>query len=181
MKGISKFFIITILVTVAFLSNLLAADMKMGYIDSDKIMQQYEGVGDAQKDFDEQAKVWETQMKNMQKEIEELRKQYDEKKLLLSEDKKIELETQIQTKMMEYEKFVKDIYGPTGKAAVKNAELLQPIIEKINKIIQRIAADESYDFIFDVVNGNLVFAKEEYDLTARVVEELKKIDEQENN
>ena len=51
---------------------------------------------------------------------------------------------------------------------------MQPIIGSINQVIHRIGEEEGYDFIFDSVAGNILHAKEKYDITEAVLEELEK-------
>ncbi|MCX7726389.1 MAG: OmpH family outer membrane protein, partial [Chitinispirillaceae bacterium] len=67
-----------------------------------------------------------------------------------------------------------DKFGQQGEALMKNEELTKPIIEKINKIIEKIAKEENYDFILDARAGGVVFGKKVYDLNQRVLEALKK-------
>jgi Skp family chaperone for outer membrane proteins len=67
---------------------------------------------------------------------------------------------------------VKSIWGPEGKIAQKNAELMKPIIDKVNGILERIGTEEKFSMIFDAANGGVVFAPPGADLTPRVVEEL---------
>ena len=49
-----------------------------------------------------------------------------------------------------------------------------PINNRINEILNRIGDDEEYDFIFDANQGNIVYAKDDFDLTDRILEELQK-------
>jgi Skp family chaperone for outer membrane proteins len=48
-------------------------------------------------------------------------------------------------------------------------ELTKPIVDKINEIIDQIAKEEHYDFIFDTRSGAVVFAKKSYDITEKVL------------
>jgi outer membrane protein len=73
-----------------------------------------------------------------------------------------------------HQKFLSDKFGQRGEALVKNEELMKPVVEKINKIIEKIAKDENFDFIFDIRMGGIVFAKPAYDLTDRVLAQLAK-------
>jgi Skp family chaperone for outer membrane proteins len=72
---------------------------------------------------------------------------------------------------MIYQKFLQDKFGQQGEAAQKNNELLRPIVEKVNAVINKIATDENYDYIFDSKSG-VVFAKKSYDLTDKVIKAL---------
>ena len=59
-----------------------------------------------------------------------------------------------------------------AEAARRQQELVQPIMERINSIIQEIRRDGSYTFIFDVAGGGLIAADESFDLTDEVMERL---------
>ena len=50
--------------------------------------------------------------------------------------------------------------------------MLQPVCDEINQVIHQIGDDEGYDFIFDAVSGNILHAKEKYDITDKVLEKL---------
>jgi outer membrane protein len=52
--------------------------------------------------------------------------------------------------------------------------MTKPIIDKINKILEKIGKDEEYDLIMDARMGGVVYAKEKFDLTDRVVKILNK-------
>jgi outer membrane protein len=161
--------------SVAALSASLAtAELKLGYIDSEEIFQKYEGTKDAQERFNKEVAKWEQSASDKQKEIQELKEQLEKQSLLLSSERKKEIEAQLQQKMADYQKYVQTTFGQEGEAVKKNSELTKPIIERINKIIDKIAKDEKYDFIFDARGGGIVFAKKPYDLTTRVLELLTK-------
>jgi Skp family chaperone for outer membrane proteins len=70
---------------------------------------------------------------------------------------------------------VAETFGEEGMAAKRNRELTQPIVERINKILEKLSETEGYSLVFDVANANIVYAKKELDLTARVLEELSKV------
>ena len=48
------------------------------------------------------------------------------------------------------------------------------MLDKINAAIEKVSQAESFDFVFDAVNANIVYAQPEYDLTDKVLDELKK-------
>jgi Skp family chaperone for outer membrane proteins len=48
------------------------------------------------------------------------------------------------------------------------------VLDKINAAIQKVSQESGYDFVFDASSANIVFALPEYDITDRVIDELKK-------
>ena len=53
--------------------------------------------------------------------------------------------------------------------------LLKPILEVIDSAIQNIGKEKGYDYIFDAVQGSIVYALDANNLTQDVLNELQKI------
>lgn len=159
---------------VLAVTSFVNAEMKLGYINSEAIFSEYEGTKSAQDKFNKEVAVWEQEASKKQQEIKDLKDQIDKQSLLLSNERKKALEDSLNQKMVQYQKFLQDKFGQKGEALEKNEELTKPIIEKINKIIEKIAKEENYDFIFDARAGGIVYAKKVYDLNQRVLEALNK-------
>jgi outer membrane protein len=150
-------------------ATVSVAEMKVGYINSELIFAEYEGTKEAQSKFNVEVAKWEQEASKKQKEIKDLKEQIDKQSLLLSNDRKKVLEDSLNQKMVTYQEFLQKKFGQKGEALVKNEELTKPIIEKINKIIEKIAKEENYDYIFDARAGGLVYSKPAYDLNPRVL------------
>jgi outer membrane protein len=155
-------------------ASVLHAEMKFGYINSEEIFAEYEGTKEAQTKFNNEVAKWEQEATKKQQEIKDLKEQIDKQSLLLSAERKKALEDSLNQKMVTYQKFLQDKFGQKGEALEKNEELTKPIIEKINRIIEKIAKEENFDFIYDARPGGIVFAKKVYDLNPRVLEALNK-------
>ena len=54
----------------------------------------------------------------------------------------------------------------------KNQEVLSPILNKVNEVVQVVAKDNGYDFVFNT--AALAYGDEAHDLTAKVLEALEK-------
>ena len=149
------------------------AELKIGYINSERIINEYQGTKEAQDKFNKEVAKWEQEASERQKEIKTKKEQLDKQSLLLSAERKKELESQLEQELIEYNKFLQEKFGQQGDAVKKNEELLKPIMEKVNIILEKIAKDENYDFIFDG-RYSLVYAKKAYDITEKVIQVLNK-------
>ena len=151
------------------------AQMKIGYVDSQKILESYKEAQDAQKQLAEINKGWEDEARNMQRELQTKQDELESQALLLSDEKRKEKETDLQNLYLRFQQFQQEKWGPQGEAYKKQNDLMKPIIEKVQVVIKKFGADEKYDYIFDTVAGNIVYAGTgQPDLTAKVVEELNK-------
>lgn len=165
-----------LLIAVLWPSVGLCADLKMGYVLSERIFTEYKAYADAQAEFEKFKADWEKRAQDMEAELATLQEEYEQQRLLLSEQKAKEKEEEIRTKGEALQKFVNEILSPEGKLAQKNMELSKPIYDKINAVVAKIGEEEQYDFIFDASTSGLLWAAPDkgYDLTDKVIEVLNK-------
>ena len=171
----SKSFIVFILaLSIMALSaiSLLAQEVKIGYIDSIKIFAEYKETQDAELLYKKEVDVWKAQAAAMEQAIVKLQDELKAQSLMLSEEKQREKKLELDQKMQEYQVFMQDTFGDDGLAATRNKELTQPIVDKINQILERVGEEEGFAVIFDVANANIVWADKDLDLTERVLTEL---------
>jgi outer membrane protein len=64
-------------------------------------------------------------------------------------------------------------FGPDGEAAKRQAELMQPIIERVNVAIDQVRAEGGYALIFDLNDGALVAGDPALNITDQVVQRLR--------
>ena len=150
---------------------LAAQDAKIGIIISDRILNEYPEAQDAQKILEEEITEWQRQAREMEDELTDLDQELSEGSMFYSEEKKNEMQTQFQRTMMEYREFQANI---ERRAMKRNEELFQPINQKIQKVIDEIAAEDGYDIILDAVGTAIAYADPSLDITDLVLDELKK-------
>lgn len=158
----------------ALVSDALVAQTKIGYVDSQRILTTFSGAVDAQKKLDADNTTWDQELKKMNDEFRVLQDQLDQQSLLLSEAKRKEKDQELQAAAVKIQQYQNQKWGEGGEFFKRRSELMQPIIDRINQIIHKIGEDEEYDFIFDTVAGNILHAKDKYDITDNVLEELEK-------
>ncbi|MDD4856492.1 MAG: OmpH family outer membrane protein [Candidatus Krumholzibacteria bacterium] len=156
------------------LSVLKAQEVKLGYIDTAKIFAEYKETVDAEAVYKKEVDTWKKKASDMEAELAKMREEIQSQSLMLSEEKQAEKKLLFDKKLKEYNQYMSDVFGDDGQAAKRNKELTQPIVEKINAVIAKIAEDEGYTVIFDAAQGNIVYAKKTIDLTDRVMDELNK-------
>ncbi len=152
-----------------------SAQLKFGYIDSQKILDSYKESQDAQKQLASLNEQWQQEAKNMQQDLQEKQDQLESQALLLSDEKKNEKAQEIQNLYLRFQQFQQEKWGQQGELYVKQQDFMKPVFDKINTTIRRIGAEDKFDYIFDVVQGNILYVSEgQPDLTQRVIDELNK-------
>jgi len=152
-------------------NSLIAKELKIGYIISEAVRDQYPEFQSAQRTLDEEKAEWERQYQSKVEEIINMEKDLRDKEFVYSDTRKKEIQSQIGAKRDSLAQLEQEL---TNRLIQRNAELSGPINTRINEILNRIGVDEGYDFIFDANQGNIVYAKDEYDLTNRLLQELQK-------
>lgn len=150
----------------------LAQEVKIGYIDSIKIFAENKETQEAERVYRQDVQQWEAQKQRMEQDIARMGEELNAQSPMLSEEKKAERRLEMQRKMDEYKRFMEETFGDNGLAAKRNKELTQPIVDKINRIIEAIAIEQKYTMVFDVANANIVYADKKLDLTEIVLTRL---------
>ena len=172
MKIINKLIII-IIISVSFSET--DKFTKIGYIDSEAIMTQYEDVRQVQVELEKEQKRLETLYKKAVVSYDSLAQAIQASSIIMSEPKIKEMENKLLEKQREIEGFQLKYFGPQGELYKMQAELMQPIIKIIDQAVQNVGKERGYDYIFDAVQGSIVYALEANNLTLDVMEELKKL------
>ncbi len=159
------------LVALGFTAIQAAAQspLKIGYINSQVIIAQNPAAAAAQEQFQREMVPFESELKGLETEIADLLSQYQAQQITLTASARRTRQAAILQKQEAYQERMAQI---EAEAARRQQELVQPIMEQINNIIQEIRSEGSYTFIFDVAGGGLIAADESFDLTEEVMERL---------
>jgi outer membrane protein len=144
--------------------------LRIAHVDSKLIFDGYKGTRKAQEEFDRQVAKWEQQANLLQKELASIKERLDKQSLMLSDEKKRELEADYAKKDTELKDFISKVYGRTGELI--SEKVSAPIIQLIRKAVNEIALQEGYDMVVDRATGAVLFWKNENDLTQKVLDYL---------
>jgi outer membrane protein len=163
------------LTAVALVGSALpvhAQMLRIGYVDSQRIFQQYADAVDAQSRFQREIAAWKTEADDRHKQLDVLRNELKDQESILSEAKRLEKESALQKAVSDYDRFVQDFWGPGAKVERLNDEMTREVIGKIRDAVELVANREGYDLILDAADGNVIFGVKTLDLTDRVLTEL---------
>ncbi len=156
-----------------FSSCSLFAQLKIGFVDSDTIMDNLPDVQDTRQKLDQMIRDWQNELRGMESDYKKQQNDFDKSSLIMTDQTR----TEAQKKLSELENKISEFrdkkFGPNGELFQKQDELMKPVQNRIFNAIQEIAADEDLDFVFDR-SGDimLLYAKDKYDITVKVLEKL---------
>ena len=166
---ITKHFILTIA-----LASFTFADLKIGYVDSNEIMNNFDEVRQVQADLEKEQRRLESEFNELVYSLDSLKQDYDRQRLLMSDTRRNEKENEILNKEKSIQKFQLDKFGPEGEIYKTQNLLLKPVLAKIDDAIQKVGSERGYDFILDAMSGALLYALDSHNLTEDVMDELAK-------
>jgi len=152
----------------------LSGQLKIGYIDSNRIMQEYEDVRDAQAKLEKETRRLQVEYNTYVGRLDSLNREFERQRLLLSNEKIREKEQEVQSLYQATQVFQQTKFGPEGELYRYQAQLMAPLLEKVDAAVKKIGAERSYDYIIDAAGGALVYALPAHDLTEDVIAELRR-------
>ena len=145
---------------------------KLGFVNARRILQSTPGWTTAEQTFTKESEGYRAELQKLQATLDSMASEYEQQSVVLSPTQRQAKRTELETKRSALETRAQELQQ---KAQQRESELLAPLQQKVNAIIESLRAEGSYAFIFDVSaqGGNIVAADRSLDLTDRVIEKLK--------
>ena len=165
-----KSILLTLLCVISFVS---AQAQRFALIDMEYILQEIPAYQEANNKLSDLSKQYQAQVEAVSKEAEKLYKDYQKSASGLSAAMKNKKEEAIVAKEKEAAQLRKDLFGPEGKMAEKEKELINPIQDEIYEAVKQIALDKGYDAVVDRASAqSLIFASPKIDISNEVLSML---------
>lgn len=153
--------------------SALNAQSKIGFINSEAIVQQLPEAQDAQKQLDALTAEWQNDLKKMQDTLQQKFEDYDKRKLIMSDKRRADMEKELQQLDQQMVDYRTKRFGTNGDLFQKQNELMKPVQDRIFKAVQDVANEGGYDYVFDKSSSTLLmYANDKNDLTAKVLAKL---------
>ena len=165
-------FILVVLIT--FSSNAQTArGVKIGYIDMEYILEKVPDYAEANNQLEQKAQKWKQEIEVKKTEITKLKDALKTERVLLTKELIEEREEEIAHLDKELLDYQEKRFGPKGDLIIQKSVLVKPIQDQIFTIVQDVAEQRKYDFIFDKSSDlTMLFAAQKYDISDFVVKKL---------
>src|SRR3989339_136074 len=156
------------------LTGLTNGQLKIGYVDSDSIMDKFPDAQDARQKLDAFIKDWQAELTKLETSWKTKYDDYEKRKLIMTDQTRAETESELIKLEQQIGDYREKKFGTNGELFQKQDEIMKPVQNKVFTAVKDVAKDEDLDFIFDR-SGDvmLLFAKDEHDVTALVLDKLK--------
>ncbi len=148
------------------------APTKIGYINSQAILSQAPGRAEAEAQFDKEVGVYRQQIQRMDDSLKTMMAAFDKEAAKLDSTTLNARRTTIQQREVEYQTRAR---GLDSTMQARQAQLVKPIMERVQNVIEQIRSEDGYAMILDVgAQVSLVVAADKrLDLTDKVLARLK--------
>lgn len=166
-----------VLTSIAFALGLTvphaSAQQKLGYVDSERILEQLPEYRTAQQEVDRLAQTWQAEVEAVVRAADALAADFNARELLFTDEERARKVDEITAKRQEADALRRRYFGPEGELFREQQTKLRPVQERVLVAVEKIAQEGSYDFIFDRT-GDFVFlyARDRFDVTDLVLDEL---------
>ncbi len=153
MKKLSRSLVVIALALITSF-GYAQTNYKLGYIDSNELLDMMPGKDSIQQALTSYGKTLESQLQTMYQEYQNKLADYQANvntmSTIIKQTKEKEL-TDLETRIQDFQQ------QADQDLQAKQMELIQPLIDKARKAIDEVARDNGYTYIFDVGVGTLLF------------------------
>ena len=140
------FFILLFLITYLVSAQ---RSVKIGYIDTEYILENLPEYNQVSDRLEEKAAGWKKEIEDRSRKIEQKKEALNSERILLTDEMIDEIEEEITLDEEELSEYQQKRFGPRGDLIIQKQQLIQPIQDQIFNAIRELAESKNYDFIFD--------------------------------
>lgn len=149
------------------------AQQKIGYVDTEYVLNKMPEYETVQQKLDNLEQEWRQEIQKKEKKARTLEQEFNARELLYTEEERKQKQRAIETARNEVEQLRQRYFGPEGELYSRQKELMRPIQQRVLEATESVATEDGYDYVVDKKGETLfLYAKEEHDLSDRVLREL---------
>ncbi len=155
-----------LLLTLFFAFNAGGADLKIGYVDFNKALNESDEGRKATARLEDVIEKKKSLLSEKDKEIKALDEELKKQSSVLSQDSRIEKEDRLKKLIREAQRMSEDFKEELKK---KEADLTLEIQKDLMKVVDQIAKEDGYSVIFERGISGILYFEEKFDLTDRAI------------
>lgn len=149
-------------------ANSMAADLKIGYVQVDKLLQEAPQTAESGKKLEKEFSPRSQELDRLQKQIRELEAALDKDRLTTTDAERRNRERDASNLKLEFQRKQRELREDIN---LRKNEELAVLQDRINKAVTTVAESESFDL---VVYGGVAYASKKIDITDKVLKLLGK-------
>lgn len=173
LKSGKKFTALFFIAAALFMFLQIASAQRFAYVDSDYILSNIPAYRAAQEQLDKLAGEWQKEIEAKYEEVEALYRNYQNDRVLMSEEMRRKREDEIVTREAEAAELQRKYFGPEGELFNNQEELVRPIQDQVYNAVQELATEQNLAVIFDSANSaTMLYTNPRNDISDDVLKKL---------
>lgn len=154
------------IILFGWLGSVGAADLKIAYVDIQKAVNECNSGKDAKKAITKEVEKFQRIIVDRQKELQTMKESLEKQAPMLTPDARATREKEYQNKLREFQRWGEDTQNEINQ---KRMEMERNISIGLQKVIQKVGADEGYTFILEKNENIVLYISKTIDITDRVI------------
>ena len=163
MKILNIIIIAAVILSLALSILNFTKTPKIAYIDSSILMDNFKPAIEAREKLSALQEEWDKNLKTLEDELNKMNQEIIDNNSKWSKKTKSEKYSAIEKKNMEYRKYRSAI---EEKAQAKEQDIMQPVFDNINLLLQKYGDNKKYSIIYGTVaGGNILYGDNTVNIT----------------
>ncbi|PDH46305.1 MAG: hypothetical protein CND43_00695 [Flavobacteriales bacterium MED-G15] len=146
---------------------------RIAYIDMDVILSKNKEYSTANKLLDEKITQWKKEIELKKIKLKQIQDQFTVEKILLTPELIEDRELEIRDFASEIITLQEKRFGPYGDMMIQKNQLLKPVQDQVLSIVQDVAKERKYDFVFDRSSDIIMlYSAKNYDISDLVLKRI---------
>jgi len=147
--------------------------VRIAYIDMDIILSKNKEFKTANQLLDKKIAQWKKEIEVKKIQLKQLQEQFVVEKILLTPELIADRELEIKDYAGEVVSLQEKRFGPDGDMIIQKNQLLKPVQDQVLSIVQDIAKERKYDFVFDRSSDIIMlYSAKNYDISELVLRRI---------
>jgi len=165
-KTISAFIGIIILMGGWFIGSVWSAEIKVGCVDIQKVMNECQAGIEAKKAIGKEMEKLQKLFAERQKELQTIKESLEKQAPMMKPEVRATKEKEFQSKVRDYQRWLEDNQKEIQQ---KGMEMERTILQGIQAVIKKIGEEEGYTLVLEKNENIVLFSSKAIDFTDRVI------------
>ena len=166
----TRVLLIVFLILITFSVNAQRSNIRIGYIDTEYILENIPEYTEALSQLDKKVQKWKSEIDLKLRGIEKKKLDLRNERVLLTKELIEEKEEEIKIEEAEILDYQQKRFGPNGDLIIQKKTLIEPVQDQVLTAVREFAKSKKYDFIFDKsADIVMMYSNKRYDLSDYIV------------
>jgi outer membrane protein len=153
-------------VLCAFAAAARAADLKIGYVDLQRALNESDAGKAAKERFKVQVDRLQVDLKKKKDALDSMKEQLEKKASVMKPEEARNLESDYQKKLRDFERAYKDSQGELQQ---KDSELTVELLKELQVVIEEFGKEQGYSIILEQSSSSVLYGAADLDLTDQII------------